>query len=85
MHTEASCTHMSRVIQIRNVADALHRMLKARAALAGKSLSGYVLAQIKEVAERPTLGELRKRLHRRKAAAIEFDTARLVREQRGVL
>jgi plasmid stability protein len=85
MHTEASCTHMSRVIQIRNVPDALHRTLKARAAIAGQSLSDYVLAEIKEVAERPTLGEMRERLHRRKAAAIDFDTARIVREQRGAL
>jgi len=76
---------MSRVIQIRNVPDALHRTLKARAAMAGQSLSDFVLAQIKEAAERPTLGELRKRLHRRKAAAIELNTARLVREQGGVL
>ncbi|HSY65292.1 MAG TPA: hypothetical protein VK829_11880 [Terriglobales bacterium] len=76
---------MSRVIQIRNVPDALHRTLKARAAIAGQSLSDYVLAEIKEVAERPTLGEMRERLHRRKAAAIDFDTARIVREQRGAL
>jgi len=31
--------HMPRMIQIPNVADALHRMLKARAALAGMALS----------------------------------------------
>jgi len=73
------------MIQIRDVPDALHRMLKARAAMPGQSLSDYVLAEIKEVAERPTLGEMRERLHRRKTAAIEFDTARLVREQRGAL
>jgi plasmid stability protein len=74
--------HMSKMIQLRNVPDALHRSLKARAAMAGKSLSDYLLAEIKEVAERPTLAELRERLHRRKAPAVEFDTARLVREER---
>ena len=31
--------HMSKMIQIRNVPDALHRKLKARAAMAGMSLS----------------------------------------------
>jgi plasmid stability protein len=74
--------HMSKMIQLRNVPDALHRSLKARAAMAGQSLSDYLLAEIKEIAERPTLAELRERLHRRKPAAVEFDTARLVREER---
>jgi antitoxin FitA len=74
--------HMSKMIQLRNVPDALHRSLKARAAMAGRSLSDYLLAEIKEIAERPTLAELRERLHRRKPAAVEVDTARLVREER---
>jgi antitoxin FitA len=73
---------MSKMIQLRNVPDALHRHLKARAAMAGQSLSDYLLAEIKEIAERPTLAELRDRLHRRKAIDVEFDTARLVREER---
>ncbi len=76
---------MSKTIQLRNVPDALHRSLKARAAMAGRSLSDYLLSQIKEIAERPTLAEVRDRLHRRKAAAFEIDTARLVREERGSL
>ena len=42
---------MSKMIQLRNVPDALHRSLKARAAMAGMSLSDYLLAEIKEVAE----------------------------------
>jgi hypothetical protein len=48
--------HMSKIIQLRNVPDALHRSLKARAAMAGQSLSDYLLAEIKEIVERPTLG-----------------------------
>jgi plasmid stability protein len=73
---------MSKMIQLRNVPDALHRSLKARAAMAGKSLSDYLLAEIKEIAERPTLAELRERIQRRKAATVEFDSARMVREER---
>jgi len=73
---------MSKMIQLRNVPDALHRSLKARAAMAGRSLSDYLLAEIKEIAERPTLAELRERLHRRKGVTVEIDTARLVREER---
>ena len=73
---------MTKMIQLRNVPDALHRTLKARAALAGMSLSGYLLAEIREIAERPTLAELRDRLHKRKHVSAELDTALLVREQR---
>jgi hypothetical protein len=72
---------MSKMIQLRNVPDALHR-LKARAAMAGMSLSDYLLAEIKEVAERPTLAELRDRLHKRKPVSAPIDTAQLVREER---
>jgi hypothetical protein len=74
--------HMSKMIQLRHVPDGLHRTLKARAAMAGMSLSDYLLVEIKEIAERPTLGELRDRLHTRKPVTAEFDSARLVREER---
>ena len=73
---------MSRMIQVRNVPEGLHRSLKARAAMAGMSLSDYLLAEMKEIAERPTLAELRERLHKRAAVSIRPDAARLVREER---
>ena len=73
---------MSKTIQLRNVPDALHRSLKARAATAGMSLSDYLLAEIKEMAERPTLAELRDRLHKRTPVVAQFDTARMVRDER---
>jgi plasmid stability protein len=75
---------MSKMIQIRKVPDALHSKLKARAAMAGMSFSGYLLAEIEEIAERPTLAELRVRLHKRKPVLAPIDTARLVREEREV-
>jgi len=73
---------MSKMIQLRNVSDALHRTLKDRAALAGMSLSDYLLAEIKELAEKPTLAEMRQRLHARKPVSAQIDTALLVREER---
>ena len=73
---------MSKMIQVRNVPDALHRGLKARAAMAGMSLSDYLLAEMKEIAERPTLAELRDRLQKRKPVLAQLDTARWVREER---
>ena len=58
-------SRMSVMIQIRNVPEALHRRLKSRAALEGMSLSNYLLAELRRVAERPSLAELRKRLEKR--------------------
>ena len=72
----------TKMIQLRNVPDALHRTLKARAAMAGMSLSDYLLTEIKEIAERPTLAELRERLRTRTPVTVSLDTARLVREER---
>jgi plasmid stability protein len=73
---------MSRMIQIRNVPDALHRRLKARAALEGKSLSDYLLADIREVAERPTVEDLRARLARRAPVTPSMEPALAVRAER---
>lgn len=73
---------MSVMIQIRHVPDALHRRLKSRAALAGMSLSDYLLQQIREMAERPTVEELRARLARRSTVTPSMDTAEAVRAER---
>jgi plasmid stability protein len=70
------------MIQICNVPDSLHRRLKSRAALAGMSLSDYLLQQICEVTERPTIEELRARLARRSAVTLSVDTADAVRAER---
>lgn len=53
---------MSKMIQIRNVPDDVHRRIKARAALAGTSLSEYLLREIEGSIERPTREELLARL-----------------------
>jgi plasmid stability protein len=74
--------YMATVIQIRNVPDALHRRLKARAALAGMSLSDYLLREISEVAERPTPEELRERLARRSGVTLSVAPADAVRAER---
>ena len=81
----ATCIHalnMSRMIQLRNVPETLHRTLKMRAAMAGMSLSDYLVAEIRQVAERPTVTELRERLHRRTRVSPPLKAADAVREER---
>lgn len=73
---------MSTMIQIRNVPDELHRRLKARAATAGMSLSDYLLAEVRRVAERPTPEELRKRLQSRSTITSSLAPAEAVRAER---
>jgi hypothetical protein len=70
------------MIQVRNVPDNLHRTLKAQAALAGMSLSDFLLAEIRRVAERPTIAELRERLRRRSAVTGDVSAAEAVRRER---
>ena len=73
---------MTAMIQIRNVPDALHRRLKSRAALAGMSLSDYLLNEVRQVAERPTLDELRARLERRSGMTPSVSPVQAIRAER---
>jgi len=74
--------HMSKMIQVRNVPDNLHRTVKAQAALAGMSLSDFLLAEIRRLAERPTIAELRERMRRRARVAGPVSAAEAVRRER---
>lgn len=73
---------MSKMIQLRHVPDELHRRLKARAALEGLSLSDYLLREVKRIAERPTLVELRERIAQRAPVTPRIQPARAVRVER---
>jgi plasmid stability protein len=73
---------MSVMIQIRNVPEGVHRELKARAALAGMSLSDFLLDEVRRLAERPTLEEMRRRLAQRPREALAESSADAVRAER---
>jgi plasmid stability protein len=73
---------MSKMIQVRNVPDVLHRTLKARAATAGMSLSDYLLAELRDMASQPTLQELQQRIESRKPVHLPVSAAVLVRAER---
>ena len=71
-----------KLIQIRNVPDDVHRRLKARAALAGMSLSEYTLAELRRAAERPTRAEILERISSRPATRLRQSAAEAVRKER---
>ena len=77
--------HMSKMIQIRNVPDDLHRDLKKRAALAGMSLSDYIKRELDRKSRRSTIKEIRER-SRGRSAGSTLTTQKIVdiiRESRG--
>jgi len=50
--------HMSKMIQIRDVPDDVHRTLKVRAATEGISLSDYIKRDLEELAKQATLEDV---------------------------
>jgi len=73
---------MSKMIQIRNVPDWMHRTLKARAAESGMSLSDFLLKELRFIAERPTMEQMLKRLHQREPVVLPEPAAQTVRAAR---
>jgi antitoxin FitA len=59
--------HMSKMIQIRNVPDDLHRELKMRAAAAGMSMSDYIKRELDRRSRRSTIKEVAARSQGRSA------------------
>jgi hypothetical protein len=77
--------HMSKMIQIRNVPDDLHRDLKKRAALAGMSMSDYIKRELDRKSRKSTIKEIRER-SRGRSAGSTLTTQKIVdiiRESRG--
>lgn len=64
--TRANVEHMSKMIQVRNVPDELHRTLKIRAAAEGLSLSDYIKRELEASAGRPTFEEVNARVKARR-------------------
>jgi plasmid stability protein len=73
---------MTTMIQIRNVPDDVHRTLKARAALAGTSLSDLIRAQLIALAALPSEAELKAYLTAAEPFAMTQSSAGIVRRER---
>lgn len=73
---------MGKMIQLRNVPVGLHRILKARAAMEGVPLSDYLIREVRKLAERPTVDEMRVRLASREPVSPRIDPTALLRAER---
>ncbi len=58
-----------KTIQIRNVPENVHRVLRTRAAAAGVSLSDYALQELERVAEHPPVADVLARARSRAGGA----------------
>ena len=74
--------NMSKMIQLRHVPDALHRQLKARAALSGLPLSDYLIREVRKIAEQPTPEEMRERLRQRERYQGKVAPSDIIRAER---
>lgn len=70
------------MIQIRHVPAKLHRILKARAALAGKSLSDYLLDDLKRAVEKPSMEEWLAKLRKQEPVELGDSIVEMLREDR---
>lgn len=73
---------MSKMIQIRNVPDEVHREVKARAARAGMSLSDFLLREVEHLLASPPVEALLARRDERTRPVLAEDPAAAVRAER---
>ncbi len=81
--TTLHAMNMGKMIQLRNVSPELHRKLKSRAALAGMSLSDYLIEIVARDADKPSLEELLQRIRSRDPVEMSESAADIIREHRG--
>ncbi|MBA3421750.1 MAG: hypothetical protein H0U12_07645 [Thermoleophilaceae bacterium] len=70
---------MGTLVQVRDVPEAVHRKLKARAADRGTSLSEYLRQELERIVESPTPQELRERLAQRAPVHLSETPAEAIR------
>ncbi len=73
---------MGVLVQVRDVPEDVHHILKARAALSGVSLSEYLRRVLARAAQRPTPAELASRIANRGSVTLSQPSELTVREIR---
>lgn len=74
--------HMSRMIQIRNVPEEMHREAKARAAREGMTLSDFLLREIGRALSYPPVEDLLARVEGRQRPKLAETPAEMIRAER---
>jgi hypothetical protein len=82
--TRFNVLDMSKMIQVRNVPDEMHRMLKMQAAAEGISMSDLIKRELGVMSDRLSFEELDARVRARGPSKVKTEnTVRYIREARG--
>jgi antitoxin FitA len=82
--TPSNVVHMSKMIQIRNVPDEMHRTLKLRATAAGMTLSDFLKQELGRMTTRPSMEEIDARIQARGPSKVRTkNVVQALRESRG--
>ena len=73
---------MSKMIQVRNVPEKLHRELVRRARKGGQTLTDYIRGILEREVARPTMDEVLERIRKRPRVKLEKPAAEYIREER---
>jgi antitoxin FitA len=73
---------MPQIIQVRDVPDQVHSVLKARAAREGMSLSDFIKRELERAAERPSMREWLDRTRQLTPIPSKRTGAQIIRELR---
>jgi antitoxin FitA len=73
---------MSKMIQVRDVPDSVHRVIKSRAAREGMSLSDFIKRELARAVEKPTMQEWLERTRQAKPIASKKSAVEIIRELR---
>jgi hypothetical protein len=73
---------MSKMIQVRDVPDALHRELMRRARSRGETLTQYIEGVLRREVARPPAEEVFERVRARRSVDVPGPVAELIREER---
>lgn len=71
-----------KTVYIRNVPEDIHRRLKARAAIEGMSMSGYMRREIRKALDQPTRKEILERLAAQPVRRLRRPAAAVIRDER---
>jgi plasmid stability protein len=74
--------NMSKMIQVRDVPERVHSVLKARAAREGMSLSDFIKKELESSAQRPTMREWLESTRQAKPIPTKRSAAHIIRELR---
>lgn len=80
--TCANVAYMSKMIQIRNVPDEVHREVKVRAARAGMTLSDFLLREVQMLVAAPSVEDVLAEVGARKRPRLSETPAQALRAER---